>query len=58
MSWQSWANNELNQAATFRSPCANVSKGNMCTMGATIGLREEALFTAILWKPGTLMLRR
>ena len=24
MSWQSWANNELNQAATFPSPYANV----------------------------------
>ena len=44
MSWKSWANNELNRAATFPSPYANVSKGNMCTMGATIGLREEDLF--------------
>lgn len=52
MSWQSWANNELNQAATFPSPYANVSKGNMCTMGATIGVREEDLF-----KPYTLEIR-
>ena len=52
MNWQSWANNELNQAATFPSPYANVSKGNMCTMGATIGLREEDLF-----KPYTLEMR-
>ena len=53
MSWQSWANNELNQAATYPSPYANVSKGNMCTMGATIGLREEDLF-----KPFTLEIRK
>ena len=52
MSWQSWANNELNQATTFPSPYANVSKGNMCTMGATIGLREEDLF-----KPYTMEIR-
>ena len=26
MSWQSWANNELNQAATYPSPYATVSK--------------------------------
>lgn len=36
-SWQSWANNELNQAATYPSPYANVHKGNMCVMGGTIG---------------------
>ena len=36
-SWQSWANNELNQAATYPSPYANVHKGNMCFMGRTIG---------------------
>ncbi|CAH3162294.1 unnamed protein product, partial [Pocillopora meandrina] len=52
MSWQSWANNELNQAATYPSPYANVSKGNMCTMGATIGMGEEDLF-----KPYTLEVR-
>ena len=52
MSWQSWANNELNQAATFPSPYANVSKGNMCIMGATIGLGEEDLF-----KPYTMEIR-
>ena len=52
ISWQSWANNELNQAATFPSPYANVNKGNMCTMDATIGLREEDLF-----KPYTIEIR-
>ena len=52
MSWHSWANNELNQAATFPPPYANVSKGNMCTVGATIGLREEDLF-----KPYTMEIR-
>ena len=52
MSWQSRANNELNQAAAFPSPYANVSKGNMCTTGAIIGLRKEDLF-----KPYTLEIR-
>lgn len=33
MSWQSWAANGLNQAATHPSPYANVHKGNMATMG-------------------------
>ena len=37
MSWQSWANNELNQAATHPSPYANVTKCNMSTMGGSIG---------------------
>ena len=37
MSWQSWACNELNQAATYPSPYANVHKGNMSTMGGSIG---------------------
>lgn len=40
MSWQSWAANELNQAATYPSPYANVHKGNMATMGGTIGSKE------------------
>ena len=53
MSWQSWANNELNQAASYPSPYANVSKGNMCTMGATIGFREDDFF-----KPYTLEIRK
>ena len=38
MSWQSWAANELNQVATYPSPYANVHKGNMNTMGGSIGL--------------------
>ena len=29
ISWQSWACNELNQAATYPSPYANVHKGDM-----------------------------
>ena len=45
MSWQSWACNELNQAATYPSPYANVHKGNMCTMGGSIG------FNSNLWQP-------
>ena len=38
MSWQSWAANELNQVATYPSPYVNVHKGNMNTMGGSIGL--------------------
>jgi hypothetical protein len=37
MSWQSWACNELNQAATYPSPYANVHKGDMSKMGGAIG---------------------
>ena len=32
-SWQSWANNELNQAVTYPSPYANVHKGDMSKIG-------------------------
>ena len=46
MSWQSWACNKLNQAATYPSPYANVHKGNMDTMGGSIGYSS-----ADLWKP-------
>ena len=49
MSWQSWAANELNQTATYPSPYANVHKGNMSTMGGSIGTRESDT-----WKPFTL----
>ena len=54
MSWQSWANNELNQAVTYpyAFPYVNESKGNMCTMGASIGMGEEDFF-----KPYTLEVR-
>lgn len=41
MSWQSWAANELNQAATYPSPYANVQKGNMGTMGGSTGEKES-----------------
>ena len=44
-SWQSWANNELNQAATYPSPYANVHKGNMCLMGGTIGYSASDTWT-------------
>ncbi|CAH3031222.1 unnamed protein product [Pocillopora meandrina] len=42
----SWANNELSQAVTYpyASPYVNESKGNMCTMGASIGMGEEDFF--------------
>lgn len=36
-SWQSWTNNELNQAATYPSPYANVHKGELCKMGGSMG---------------------
>lgn len=51
MSWQSWACNELNQAATFPSPYANVSKNDMCTMGKSIGSDDKQ------WKPFTNAIR-
>ena len=46
MCWQSWANNELNQAATYPSPYANVHKGSLCTMGGSIGCSPSDT-----WKP-------
>ena len=33
MSWQSWAANEVNQAATYPFPDANVHKGNIMHHG-------------------------
>ena len=47
MSWQSWACNELNQAATYPSPYADVNKANLSTMGGSIGCENG------LWKPYT-----
>ena len=52
MSWQSWAANELNQAATYPSPYANVLEGNMSTMGGSICMRESDT-----WKPSTMETR-
>ncbi|XP_068690926.1 uncharacterized protein [Montipora foliosa] len=46
MCWQSWANNEINQAATYPSPYANVHKGSFCTMGGSIGYSPSNT-----WKP-------
>lgn len=48
MSRQSWATNELNQAAKHPSPYANVHKGNMCIMGGGIGFSDNDT-----WKPFT-----
>ena len=45
-SWQSWANNELDQAATYPSPYANVHKGSICTIGGSIGFSSSDT-----WKP-------
>ena len=36
-SWQSWANSELNQAATYPSPYANVHKADIGKIGQSIG---------------------
>jgi hypothetical protein len=47
-SWQSWASNELNQAATYPSPFANVHKGELCKIGQSIGFSETDT-----WKPPT-----
>ncbi|XP_078372353.1 uncharacterized protein LOC144656016 [Oculina patagonica] len=52
-SWQSWANGELNQAATYPSPYAFVHKGNLGTMGATIGHSDSDT-----WKPPTMQKRK
>lgn len=52
MCWQSWANNEVNQAATYPSPYANVHKGSFCTMGDQLGTHHLILgnLTAMLIK--------
>ena len=39
--FQHMPGNELNQAATYPSPYANVHKGNMGTMGGSIGEKES-----------------
>lgn len=46
MSWQNWACNELNQAATYSSPYANVHKGSLSSMGGSIGYDKS-------WQPYT-----
>ena len=51
-SWQSWANNETTQAATFPSPFANVNKGNMNIVNGSIGFESTDT-----WKPFTLKQR-
>lgn len=51
-SWQSWANGELNQAATYPSPYAFVHKGSLGTMGGSIGHSDSA--TNKTWKPPTM----
>ena len=47
-SWQNWANNELNQAATYPSPYANIHHGELSHMSGTIGHSESDK-----WKPFT-----
>ena len=51
-SWQSWANNETTQAATFPSPFANVNKGNMNIVNGSIGFESTDT-----WKPFTMKQR-
>ena len=51
-SWQSWANNETTQAATFPSPFANVNKGNMNIVNGSIGFESTHM-----WKPFTMKQR-
>lgn len=58
MSWQSWAANELNQAATYPSPYANVHKGNMATMGEPLGQRKVTHGGHIAWNYEHLTLKR
>ena len=53
MCWQSWAANEVNQAATHPSPYANVHKGNLTTMGGSIGFDKDNL-----WKPYSSSVRK
>ena len=52
-SWLSWANGELNQAATYPSPYAFVHKGSLQTMGGSIGHSESNT-----WKPPTMQRRK
>jgi hypothetical protein len=52
MSWQNAACNEGNNAATYRSPYANVHNGNMCIMGGSIGFNNN------LWQPYSCVIRQ
>ena len=52
-SWQSWANGELNQAASYPSLYAFVHKGNLEKMGGSIGQSDSNT-----WKPPTMEKRR
>ena len=52
-SWQSWANGELNQAASYPSPYAFVHKGSLGTMGGSIGHSDSNT-----WKPPTMQKRK
>ena len=47
MSWQNWGCNEVNNAAKYPFPYANIHKGNMCIMGGSIGFNDN------LWQPYT-----
>ncbi|KXJ13530.1 hypothetical protein AC249_AIPGENE25365 [Exaiptasia diaphana] len=48
-SWQSWAANELNQAATYPSPYANVNKSDLEKIGGSIGSSDSDT-----WQPYTM----
>lgn len=47
-SWQSWPSNELNQAATYPSPDANVHEADLNKIGRSIGLVADDT-----WQPLT-----
>lgn len=47
-SWQSWASNELNQAATYPYPYANVHKADLNKIGKSISLTPGDT-----WQPPT-----
>ena len=53
MSWQSWAANELNQAATHPSPYGNVHKSTIAAVGGSIG--HSASDT---WQPYNMEIRQ
>ena len=55
-SWQSWANGDFNQAATYPCPYAFVYKGSLGTVRGSIGHSELA--TNKTWKPPTMEKRR
>ena len=48
MCWQSWANNETTQAATYPSPYANVHKGKRCDYSYIPGICVKFTHSEVL----------